>query len=139
MSRKDTYHELVKQALSRAGWTITHDQYTFFNSQPQLSTDLGAERLIAAERGAEKIAIEIKSFLQMSQVTDLERAIGQYTLYLWHLEAQEPDRTLYVAVPTHAYDGIFSTPVGRMTRQRLAMKLIVFDVLGKGDLQWITP
>jgi hypothetical protein len=53
MSRKDTYHNIVKQALIKEGWIITHEQYTFY-TVPQLSTDLGAERLIAAEKKQEK-------------------------------------------------------------------------------------
>jgi hypothetical protein len=80
MSRKDALHETVKTVLIQEGWTITHDPY-LFDSTPQLSTDLGAERTIAAERGLEKIAVEVKSFLNVSQVVDLERAIGQYELY----------------------------------------------------------
>jgi hypothetical protein len=100
MSRRDTYHDIVKHALIREGWTITHDPY-MFRSEPELSTDLGAERPIAAEREGEKIAVEIKSFLQVSQVSELEKAIGQYELYTWLLHDQEPDRELYVAVPTH--------------------------------------
>lgn len=51
MSRKDTYHPLVKQKLIQEGWTITQDPYIFWNSSPQISTDLGAERVIAAEKG----------------------------------------------------------------------------------------
>lgn len=137
MSRRDKYHPIVKQMLIQEGWTITHDPYVFFNSTPQLSTDLGAERLIAAEKGRERIVVEIKSFLNLSQVSDLEKAIGQYNLYLWHLEDQDPDRTLYVAVPTYAYEGIFSTPVGRMVLNRLNMKLVVYAVSGEGELQWI--
>ncbi len=80
MSRRDTYHDLVKRALIREGWIITHDPY-FLQADPKLSIDLGAERTLAAERGNEKIAVEIKSFLSESQVTELERAVGQYGIY----------------------------------------------------------
>lgn len=139
MSRKDRYHSIVKQKLIQEGWTITHDPYIFFNSTPQLSTDLGGERLIAADKGREKIVVEIKSFLNLSQVSDLEKAIGQYNLYMWHLEDQEPDRTLYVAVPLYAYEGVFSMPVGQMAIDRLRMKLIVYTVSEEGTLQWIIP
>jgi XisH protein len=38
--------------------------------------DLGAEKLIAAERGSEKIAVEIKSFSGASFINDLENAWG---------------------------------------------------------------
>ena len=52
MSRKDTYHELVKSALIKEGWTITHDPY-FLESDPKLSIDLGAKRTIAAEKASD--------------------------------------------------------------------------------------
>jgi hypothetical protein len=97
----------VKQALIQEGWTITHDPYVF-DTDPQLSTDLGAERLIAAERESEKIAVEIKSFLTESQVVDLEKAIGQYGLYRRFLKIQDPERELYLAVPRYAYEDIFA-------------------------------
>jgi hypothetical protein len=135
MSRRDTYHAIVKRALIREGWTITHDPYTF-DIEPQLSTDLGAERTIAAEKGEEKIAVEIKSFLNVSQVVDLEKALGQYTLYQRLLQHQEPERTLYLAIPTYAFEGIFSKPVGHIVIEELSVKLIVFSVSGEGELLW---
>ncbi|MCP4110140.1 MAG: hypothetical protein GY749_32230 [Desulfobacteraceae bacterium] len=135
MSRRDTYHYTVKDALIREGWTITHDPYTF-DTEPQLSTDIGAERTIAAKKGDEKIAVEIKSFLNVSQVVDLERAIGQYILYEKLLLRQEPERELYLAVPVYAFEGIFSMPVGRLIAEELNIKLIVFSVSGEGELIW---
>ena len=75
MSKRDKYHDTVKQALINEGWTITHDPY-LFQTDPKLATDLGAERLLAAERGYERIAVEVKSFLRSSQVVDLEEALG---------------------------------------------------------------
>jgi len=126
MSRRDFYHETVKQALIEEGWTITHDPYIFV-TDPQLSTDLGAERLIAAERETEKIAVEIKSFLAESQVVDLEKAIGQYGLYRHFLKTQEPDRDLYLAIPQYAYEDIFARQVGRVAIEEFGLKLIVFS------------
>ncbi len=138
MSRRDTYHNIVKRALIKEGWSITHDPYTF-RSDPELSTDLGAERTIGAEREGKKIAIEIKSFLHTSQVTEFEKTIGQYQLYTWLLQEQEPERELYVAVPTYAYDGILSQAVGRLALNKLGMKIIVYAISEEGRLQWITP
>ena len=112
MSRRDTYHQLVRQALVDDGWTITQDPY-YFETVPVLATDLGAERTIAAERGSEKIAVEIKSFLRGSQVVALQRALGQYMLYRAFLKQQEPDRILYMAVPQWAYDDIFASQVDK--------------------------
>ena len=61
--------------------------------------DLGAERLVAAEQGQEKIAVEIKSFLGASDVRDLEMAIGQYVFYRSLLTRLDPARKLFLAVP----------------------------------------
>ncbi|MEG4047015.1 element excision factor XisH family protein [Microcoleus sp. Pol17C6] len=43
--------------------------------------DLGAEQLLAAENNYRKIAVEVKSFIRESRIADLEKALGQYTLY----------------------------------------------------------
>ena len=56
MSRGDRYHDIVKRALIREGWTISHDPYVL-NTDPKLAIDLGAERMIAAEREYEEIAV----------------------------------------------------------------------------------
>jgi XisH protein len=81
VSAKDLYHQTVKQALVKAGWTITHDPLPLKWTKRNLSIDLGAERLIAAEQDRRKIAVEVKSFLRESRIADLEQALGQYILY----------------------------------------------------------
>lgn len=124
---------MVKQALIAEGWQVTHDPY-IFETDPQLSTDLAAERVIAAERAREKIAVEVKSFLAESQVSDLERALGQYGLYRRLLEMQDPERTLYLAVPQYAFANIFQRPVGRIAVEEFRLRLVVFGP--KGGLQW---
>jgi hypothetical protein len=51
MSAKDIYHDLVRTALIKDGWTITHNPLVLtFNPRRQLKIDLGAEQLIGAER-----------------------------------------------------------------------------------------
>jgi hypothetical protein len=69
--------------------------------------DLGAEKLLAAEKGGEKIAVEIKSFLNPSAITDFYSALGQYLCYHLALEATQPERVLYMAVPLDAYRTFF--------------------------------
>ncbi|GAK52403.1 FdxN element excision controlling factor protein [Candidatus Moduliflexus flocculans] len=80
MPAKDKYHQHIKNALIKDGWTITHDPYMIDYEEITVYADLGAERLIAAERGVEKIVVEIKSFLKRSLVQDLKEALGQYEL-----------------------------------------------------------
>lgn len=61
MSAKDIFHEAVKQALQKEQWVITDDPLRFQFGNVNFRVDLGAERLLAAEREGEKIAVEIKS------------------------------------------------------------------------------
>ena len=62
MPARDLYHNIVKRALIKDGWTITHDPYTLSFGQKDVFVALGAERPIAAEKGDEKIAVEVKTF-----------------------------------------------------------------------------
>ena len=60
MPRLDKYHEAVRNALIKDGWTITDDPFTIDFEDATLFADLAAERTIAAQKDNEKIAIEIK-------------------------------------------------------------------------------
>src|SRR5689334_9434906 len=81
MSAKDIYHEACVHALQKDGWTITHDPLTISVGKTDLLIDLGAERIVGAERNGERIAVEIKSFVKLSLVQDLKEAVGQFVLY----------------------------------------------------------
>ncbi len=73
---------MVREALEKEGWTITNDPYLIrrLNRKP-FEVDLGAEKFIAAERGSDLIAVEIKSFLGSSMTYDFHAAFGQYGVY----------------------------------------------------------
>jgi hypothetical protein len=81
MSAKDIYHDACVHALQKDGWTITHDPLTISVGKTDLLMDLGAERIVAAERNGERIAVEINSFVKLSLVQDLKEAVGQFVLY----------------------------------------------------------
>jgi predicted RNA methylase len=69
--------------------------------------DLGAEKIIAAEKAGRIIAVEIKSFLNTSIITDFHLAVGQILNYRVALEQQDPSRILYLAVPVDTYSIFF--------------------------------
>ncbi len=107
MARRDAYHDVVKSALEKDGWTITHDPLRLVAGGVRAYIDLGAEQTMGAEKEGEKIAVEIKSFVADSDISELERAIGQYILYAAILTQEEPDRKLYLAAPETAYYRLF--------------------------------
>ncbi len=138
MPRHDIYHDTVKNALVKDGWTITHDPFVLPFGLHNLSVDLGAEQMLAAEKDGEQIAVEVKSFRGRSEVDDLENALGQYLLYRSLLQRRHPDRTLYLAIPMDAFNGVFSAELGRVAREDYTLKLVVFDPVQEVIEQWLT-
>ncbi len=110
MAARDKYHFQVKEALEKEGWTITHDPYFIRLGKRRGFIDLGAE-MIGAERGNEKIAVEIKNFSRVSDVDAFEDALGQFLLCKLALKQKEADRLLFLAVPTDFYNSFFEEDV----------------------------
>jgi hypothetical protein len=138
MPARDKYHDTVKHALVKDGWTITHDPFMLRMGSKDLYVDLGAERLLAAEKAGQKIAVEVKSFLSDSEMEDLEQALGQFVLYHDVMEELYPDRILYLALPKDAYESIFEDPLGKVLLKNKRVRLIVFDPESEVLLQWIS-
>jgi hypothetical protein len=138
MPARDIYHNSVKNALVKDGWTITHDPYTLALGNKDVYVDLGAERLLAAEKGDEKIAVEIKSFRGASDIHDLEVAVGQYVLYRSLLTRFESDRKLFLAVPASVFDSTLAEPIARPVIEDLGIALISFDPQQEVIVKWIT-
>lgn len=112
MPAKDIFHDCVKNSLVKAGWTITHDPFRIRLTRKNLFVDLGAERLIAADRGTEKIAVEIKSFTQASDIKDLEDALS-------------------------VYKTVFEEEAGQILLEDKLIRLITFDPEQEVISQWI--
>ena len=114
MPAKDIYHNTVRTALEKDGWTITNDPLPLKIGKRTLNVDLGAKKLFAAEKQGRKIAVEVKSFVSASPVHDLEEAVGQYIVYADILERSEPERIIYLAIRAEVYAQIFSEPIGQV-------------------------
>src|SRR5207253_10862992 len=125
----------VRNALVKDGWTITADPFRLVWGKRDFYVDLGAERVVAAEKAGQRIAVEVKSFLGKSQIHDLELALGQFLLYRSILEEQEPDRVLFLAVAEKAAE-ILDEPVGQLLIGKHLIKAVVFDPQKEEILRW---
>lgn len=137
MPAKDIYHDTVKRALQKDGWIITHDPFPLQIGRKRLSADLGAERLINAEKGTQKIVVEVKSFVGRSDVKDLEQALGQYILYRQVLNEMRIDSSLYLAISQAIFNSVFTIELGQVLLKNQIIKLIVFDDKSEAIVQWI--
>ncbi len=133
---KDKFHNTVKNGLSKEGWTITDDPLTLQFGGVDLYVDLGAEKILAAEKNGQKIAIEIKSFIRASLITDFHLAVGQFMNYRLALRSREPERVLYLAVPEDTYREFFSLPFTQAAIQDYQLKLIVYDIEREVIVKW---
>lgn len=135
---KDFFHEIVKEALIKEDWIITDGPLTLLSrAEGGISTDLGAEKIIVAERGLTKIAIEVKSFINPSLIHDFLRASGQYNGYNVVIKYKEINRILYLAMPIFAYEKLINYDFVNAIIENLSIKFILFDEQEKTIMKWI--
>ncbi len=137
MPARDLYHDTVKNALTKDGWTITHDPFKLPVGIRDSFVDLGAQKLVAAEKDTRRIAVEIKSFLSPSLLHDLETALGQFTLYRAFLHRMEPDRTLYLALPEATMEGIYADKIADVLFDEKLVETVTFDPDEEVIVRWI--
>ena len=134
---KDIFHQQVKNALIKEGWLITHDPLTLKLTKRNIFIDLGAEKVIAAERENEKIAIEIKSFIGVSPLTDFYSALGKYQLYFLVLRKRLPDRKLFLAIPEESYKILTQDTLLEEFMTELELSFIIYNPDNETITQWI--
>ncbi len=134
---KDFFHDVVRNALEKDGWLITHDPYKMKVDDVLYEIDLGAERLIAAEKAGEKIAVEIKSFVGPSTVNEFHKAVGQFVDYDTALEMFEPERVLFLAIPENIYLTFFQKNVIQKSIERIRAKILVYNPQSEIITTWI--
>ncbi len=137
MPARDLYHEHVRNALINDGWNITHDLLRLEWATTNVQIDLGAEQLLVAEKDARKIAVEVKSFLSESELTDLYSALGQFLLYRKALAKKEPERILFLAIREAVFLDVFAHPDNQDLCSSEQIKLLVFNPDRQEIVRWI--
>jgi hypothetical protein len=136
MAARDIYHDCVRNALVKDGWTITHDPLRLKWNDKAALIDLGAERVIAAEKGTRQIAVEIKSFVSPSIMDDAENAIGQYIIYQSALRERMPGRELFLAVPEEVLQKFFRKPDAAKMLKQYRIKVLGYDAQKEKIVSW---
>ncbi len=134
---KDKFHHAVKNALIKEKWAITDDPLFLQFGGVDLFVDLGAEKMIAAQKGNRRIAVEIKSFLGASLISEFHTALGQLMSYRLALKQKDPQRALYLAVPLDVYNTFFKLEFSQVAIEDYQLKLIVYDQDEEVIIRWI--
>jgi len=127
MTAKDIFHDAVKRAMEKDGWVVTDDPLFIRSLGMEFYIDLAAERIIGLEKRGRKIAVEIKSFIAASAISEFHKTVGQFMNYRLALKNQEPDRTLYLAIPKDTRESFFRIPFVQSAIQEYEMQIIVYD------------
>jgi hypothetical protein len=131
---KARYHDAVKNALIKDGWTIEDEQFTLTIDKRNLWIDL------RASKGEPQfiILIEVKELAEVdSAVEALANALGKYELYQVALHDSNFNYPLYLAVTRQSYDGILSERLGKLVLNRVPIPLLIFDAESEVILKWI--
>lgn len=137
MPQYDIYHDNVRIALIKDGWTITADPFVIEFKGMRLYADLGAEKPLAAEKQDEKIVVEIKVFGGLSLVSELQKAVGQYGIYRTFLKQVAPDHELFLAIAQDVYQDFFRQPAVQEIVTDHEIQLLVFHPEAEEIVQWI--
>ncbi|NET09813.1 MAG: fatty-acid synthase [Merismopedia sp. SIO2A8] len=137
MPKLDRYHDVVRRALQNDGWNITDDPLRLRWGKQDMYVDLAAERLLLATKENQQIAVEVKTFGGASSITDAQKSLGQYFIYLSVIKRVEPGRKLYLALHEEVYQDFFTEPLGALLLSDYDVPLLVFEPNLEVILRWI--
>ena len=138
MPAKDTYHDVVKNALIKDGWTITADPYPLEYEDVELYPDLAVEKLISQNQKQRKIIVEIKSFISPSLIKDFQNALGQYILYRDLIQlAQDEYQEIYLAIKDEIYETFFQRKSIKAVVKLNQLALVIINTEKEEIVQWI--
>ncbi|MEG4303435.1 XisH family protein [Microcoleus sp. D3_18a_C4] len=125
-------------ALQKDGWKITHAPYQLRYGVADVYIYLAASEAIAAEKEGRKIAVEVKSFVGGSTISEFHTALGQFLNYRIAIEvSSEPERILYLAVPTDTYQMFLRFEPAKTVIERYEIRLIIYNATREAIDQWI--
>ena len=138
MARRDSIHEAVKTALVKDGWTITDDPLyiEIDGGEQSFQVDLGAEKIIGAEKDNQQIAVEIKTFVAPSVLSGFHTVLGQYLDYRDAMIEGKVDRELFLAVSKEVYERMTSIKFINRRIAQYDLKIVIVDIVEQEIFQW---
>jgi XisH protein len=137
MTAKDVFHDVVKVALQKEGWRITHDPLILDVAGQEVSIDLGSEKVSDLPNETRKIAVSVKSFVRSTSLLKYQLALVKFLNDREILKRLEGDRSLYLAVPMQNYRRFLHEESLRNSLNEAQVKTIVFDPIEGSIDRWI--
>lgn len=127
----------IIRALEKDGWRIQDKPYGIPTDDHVLLADFVLQQA-TAEQVTEILVMEVKCFTNPRyDVQELYTAVGQYQVYRIALDLNKVEYPLYLALPVEAYQRLVDDRVIAAVFQRLAIKLVIVNILTEEVVQWI--
>ncbi len=137
MPKRDNFHETVKIALEKEMWHITNDPlFVPTKGGTNFFIDLGAERIIGAEKDGENIAVEIKSFSGNSPMYSFYEILGQFLVYKLALREQIQAWDLFIAISDKGFKKLDDSPIFNKAMQEYKLKFVIINPISKTVVEW---
>lgn len=137
MPKKDKFHETVKIALEKEQWNITNDPlFVPTKGGTNFFIDLGAERIIGAEKDGETIAVEIKSFGGSSPMYTFYEILGQFLIYKLALREQAKVWELFIAISDIGFKKLKNSPIFNQAMQEYQLKSVIIHPSTQSVIEW---
>jgi len=137
MPLQDLYHDVVRDALRKDGWRITH---TALQLKARAESNAGAlweGPWLIADKDERKVAVAVSSFVGRSNLADITQTWGQLGLSRPQLHAMDSDRVVYLAVRQATYSACFGGTEGDLLLEKGHIQLVVFDPRSEVIVQWV--
>jgi hypothetical protein len=137
MPTQDLYHDVVRDALRKDGWRITHTALQLKARAEASAGKLWEGPWLIADKDERKVAVAVSSFVGRSNPADITETWGQLGLSRLQLHAMDSDRVVYLAVRQATYSACFGGNEGDLLLGKEHMQLIVFDPRAEVIVQWV--
>ena len=137
MPTQDLYHDIVRDALRKDGWRITHTALQLKAQAASRAGKLWEGPWLIADKDERKVAVAVDSFVGRSSPADVIQTWGRLGLSRPRLHALDSDRVVCLAVRQATYSACFGGIEGDLLLEKEHMRLIVFDPRAEVIVQWV--
>ena len=137
MPTQDLYHDVVRDALRKDGWRITHTALQLKAVAESSTGELWEGPWLVADKDERKVAVAVNSFVGRSSPADIIQTWRQLALSRPRLHAMDSDRVVYLAIRQATYSACFGETEGDLLLDKEHMQLIVFDPGSEVIVQWV--
>jgi hypothetical protein len=136
MPAQDLYHDVVRDALRKDGWRITHTALQLKAMVASGAGEFWEGPWLIADKDERKVAVAVSSFVGRSNPADITQMWKQLALSRPRLHAMDSDRVVHLAVRQATYNACFGGTAGELLLEKEHMQLIVFDPRAEVIVQW---